>query len=78
MRAALLAASGAAGGSTVVVEWAAMASPNERPVEDDVESVDDLALEAALDEAEVEAAEPAEEVFAAIDAMPEAIGRAVA
>lgn len=46
--------------------------------EQEVEYVDDPDLEVALDEAEVEAGEPAEEVFAAIDTMLEAIGRAVA
>jgi hypothetical protein len=46
--------------------------------EQEVEYVDDPDLEAALDEAEVEEGEPADEVFAAIDTMLEAIGRAVA
>jgi hypothetical protein len=56
-----------------------MTPPNEPPVnEQEVEYVDDPDLEAALDEAEVEEGEPAEEVFAAIDDMLKAIGRAVA
>ena len=49
-----------------------------RANEQEVEYVDDADLEAALDEAQVEEGEPAEEVFAAIDAMLEAIGCAVA
>jgi hypothetical protein len=49
--------------------------PSDEP---EVEYVDDPALEAALDEAEAEEGEPAEEVFAAIDEMLAAIGRAVA
>lgn len=53
--------------------------PNEPPAdEQEVEYVDDPDLAAALDEAEVEEGEPAEAVFAAIDAMLDAIGRAVA
>ncbi|HEU4534948.1 MAG TPA: hypothetical protein VFS00_12555 [Polyangiaceae bacterium] len=44
-------------------------TPPNTPAADEpgVEYVDDPDLEAALDEAEVEAGEPAEEVFAALD-----------